>query len=140
MVKIEILHTPSAKYDASSSGGIINIVLKKGVKPGTSGTVNAEYSQGRYGNGGAGFSLNNNNGKLKRNLAYTFNRRKNFEDLASNRIFKDTILAQHAYTRYPSFSHFINAGIDYEINKNLNISYGARLSLGLNNNNSYKRY
>ncbi len=137
VVKIEILRTPSAKYDASSSGGIINIVLKKGVKPGTSGTVNAEYSQGRYGNGGAGFSLNNNNGKLKTNLGYAFYRRKNFEDLASNRIFKDTILSQHAYTRYPSFSHFINGGIDYEISKNLTIGYSTRLSLGLNNNNSY---
>jgi iron complex outermembrane receptor protein len=28
--KIEILRSPSAKYDASSSGGIVNVVLKKG--------------------------------------------------------------------------------------------------------------
>lgn len=27
--KIEILRTPSAKYDASGSGGMVNIVLKK---------------------------------------------------------------------------------------------------------------
>lgn len=134
--KIEVLRTPSAKYDASSSGGIINIVLKKGVKPGTSGTANVEYSQGRYSNGGAGFSLNNNNGKWKTNFAYTFYRRKNFEDLSSRRIFRDTVLAQHAYTKYPSVSNFINAGIDYEVNKNLNVSYSTRVSLGKNNNNS----
>ncbi|MFZ1529545.1 MAG: outer membrane beta-barrel protein [Ferruginibacter sp.] len=136
VVKIEILRTPSAKYDASSSGGIINIVLKKGVKLGTSGSVNAEYSQGRYTNGGAGFSLSNNNGKLKTNLAYSFYHRKNFEDLSSRRFFKDTILAQHAYTRYPSFSHFLNAGFDYEVNKKLSVSYGARVTAGRNNNNS----
>ena len=30
--KIEILRNPSAKYDAASSGGIVNIVLKKALK------------------------------------------------------------------------------------------------------------
>jgi hypothetical protein len=56
--KIEILRTPSAKYDAASSGGIVNIVLKKGVKLGTSGTINAGYFQGVYGTQTAGFNLN----------------------------------------------------------------------------------
>jgi outer membrane receptor protein involved in Fe transport len=32
--KIELLRTPSAKYDAASSGGIVNIVLKKRCKTG----------------------------------------------------------------------------------------------------------
>lgn len=32
IAKIEIVRTPSAKYDANSSGGIVNVVLKKGVK------------------------------------------------------------------------------------------------------------
>ena len=51
--KIEILRNPSAKYDAASSGGIVNIVLKKGVKLGSSGSVNVGYFQGvySYGNG-----------------------------------------------------------------------------------------
>ena len=39
--KIEILRNPSAKYDAASSGGIVNIVLKKGVKLGVNGSIDA---------------------------------------------------------------------------------------------------
>jgi hypothetical protein len=39
IASIEILRTPSAKYDASGSGGIVNIVLKKGVNIGLTGSV-----------------------------------------------------------------------------------------------------
>ncbi|MDZ7607522.1 MAG: hypothetical protein U5K79_18465 [Cyclobacteriaceae bacterium] len=35
--RIEIINNPSAKYDADSEGGIINIVLKKNENPGTNG-------------------------------------------------------------------------------------------------------
>src|SRR5687767_5254826 len=34
IASIEILRTPSAKYDASGSGGIVNVVLKKGIRLG----------------------------------------------------------------------------------------------------------
>src|SRR6218665_82594 len=39
--KVEILRTPSAKYDASGSGGVVNVILKKGVKIGLTGNLNA---------------------------------------------------------------------------------------------------
>ncbi|MEO6221293.1 MAG: TonB-dependent receptor plug domain-containing protein, partial [Ginsengibacter sp.] len=41
IASIEILRTPSAKYDAAGSGGIVNVVLKKGVKIGLTGSINA---------------------------------------------------------------------------------------------------
>lgn len=63
ILRIEILRTPSAKYDASGSGGIVNIVLKKGVKPGLTGSISAGMQQGTYGNHFAGLNLNNNTEK-----------------------------------------------------------------------------
>src|SRR4029078_3522570 len=48
--RIEIVRTPSEKYDASGGGGIINIVLKKGVKIGLTGSVTAGCQQGTYAN------------------------------------------------------------------------------------------
>jgi len=45
--RIEVLRTPSTKYDAASSGGIINIVLKKGVKLGRFGTLSSGFNQGK---------------------------------------------------------------------------------------------
>lgn len=48
IASIEILRTPSAKYDASGGGGIVNVVLKKGVKIGLTGSVNAGWQQGNW--------------------------------------------------------------------------------------------
>ena len=65
--KIEILRTPSAKYDASNGGGLVNVVLKKGIKIGLTGSVNAGINQGLYGNQFVGFNLSNNaNNGLKK--------------------------------------------------------------------------
>ncbi|MCF6407234.1 TonB-dependent receptor family protein [Chitinophaga filiformis] len=41
IAKIEIITSPSARYDAAGSAGIINIVLKKNIKEGLSGQVRA---------------------------------------------------------------------------------------------------
>lgn len=60
--RIEIMRTPSAKFDASGSGGIINIVLKKGVKLGLTGSVNVGAQQGVYGNQNAGVNMSYSDG------------------------------------------------------------------------------
>lgn len=37
--RVEVITNPSAKYDASASGGIVNVVMKKSDKPGYNGTL-----------------------------------------------------------------------------------------------------
>ncbi|MES2780538.1 MAG: outer membrane beta-barrel protein [Bacteroidota bacterium] len=39
--RIEVVTNPSAKYDASATGGILNVFLKKNAKPGYNGMINA---------------------------------------------------------------------------------------------------
>ena len=135
--KIEILRTPSAKFDASSSGGIVNIVLKKGVKLGTSGSVNAAYFQGVYSTQTAGFTINKGSGKLNSYLNYQFTKRNNFESLNSDRFISrdSSVLTQRSYTTYPSLNNYISAGADYAFTKKLNAGYDFRFSN--NNGNSY---
>lgn len=128
--KIEILRTPSAKFDASSSGGIVNIVLKKGVKLGTSGTVNAGYFQGIYATETAGFNINKGSGKINSYLSYQFTNRNNFEALNSiRRIDTDTSsLLQRSYTTYPSKNNYVSAGIDIAFTKKFNAGYDLRIT------------
>jgi iron complex outermembrane recepter protein len=46
--RIEIITNPGAKYEAEGNAGIIDIRLKQDKNLGTNGSVNANYSQGRY--------------------------------------------------------------------------------------------
>ena len=135
--KIEILRNPSAKYDAASSGGIVNIVLKKGIKLGSNGSVNAGYFQGVYATETAGFNINKSTGKINSYLSYQFTNRKNYEELNSDRLIKtdSSLLAQRAYTTYPAINNYISAGIDIAFTKKFNINYDLRLTP--NNNKSY---
>jgi len=132
--KIEILRNPSAKYDAASSGGIVNVVLKKGVKLGSNGTVNAGYFQGVYATETAGFNLNNNSGKLNSYLNYQFTNRNNFEELNSDRYIStdSSLLKQRAYTRYPSLSNYLGGGLDYAFTEKFNIAYDLRINQSAN--------
>jgi len=132
--KIEILRNPSAKYDAASSGGIVNIVLKKGVKLGSNGTVNAGYFQGVYATETAGFNLNNNSGKLNSYLNYQFTNRNNFEELNSDRYISadSSLLIQRAYTRYPALSNYIGGGLDYAFTEKFSMAYDLRINQSAN--------
>ena len=133
--KIEILRNPSAKYDASSSGGIINIVLKKGVKIGTNGSVNVGYFQGRLNTKTTGFNLNRSAGKVNTNFSYQFTDRNNFEELNSKRfIARDTsLVAQTSYTKYPVTNHYFSVGVDVELSKKWTVGYETRFSSNQNN-------
>ena len=93
--KIEILRTPSAKYDASGGGGIVNIVLRKGVKVGMTGSISTGWQQGIYGNKFLGFTLNNNNGSTSWYLNLNYNNRNSYEQYITHRQYStDRILTR----------------------------------------------
>lgn len=137
IAKLEIIRTPSAKYDASGGGGIVNVVLKKGVKIGLTGSVNAGLNQGVYGNQFIGFNLNNNSGKVNSYISTQFSIRNNYEQIKTNRKFAaDTLLSQDAYTRFPGTSSYLGYGIGYEFTKKWELNYDGRISVNSNTNNS----
>ncbi|MRG48424.1 TonB-dependent receptor [Chitinophaga sp. SYP-B3965] len=56
--KIEVIPNPPAEFEASSSGGIVHIILKKARRQGVTGTLSAQYKQqGKKPYAGAGVSL-----------------------------------------------------------------------------------
>ena len=137
IASLEILRTPSAKYDASGSGGIVNVVLKKGVKIGLTGSINAGLNQGKYGNQFAGINLNNNNGALTTYLNVQYSKRNNYEQLTTERWFSpDSLLRQDALTKYPANSYYLGYGIGYQFHKKWEINYDGRVSLNRFKNSS----
>ncbi|GAA4731513.1 outer membrane beta-barrel protein [Flavisolibacter ginsenosidimutans] len=115
---IEILRMPSAKYDASGSGGVVNIVLKKGIKIGLTGSINIGANQGHYGNQFAGFNLNNSDGKRAYYINVNYNRRNSFDRIQTDRFLsKDTLLQQDAFTTYPATNYFLSYGYSDSLGK-----------------------
>jgi hypothetical protein len=134
---LEILRTPSAKYDASGSGGVVNVVLKKGIKIGLTGSVNAGMQQGKYGTQFTGFNLNNSNGALSTYLNVQVTHKNTYDEIKTNRIFApDSLLSQDAKTIYPGNNYYLGFGLNYQLNKKWEISYDGRISLGNARNQS----
>lgn len=127
--RIEIMRTPSSKYDASSSGGIVNVILKKGVRIGLTGSLNAGMNQGTYGNQFAGVVVNNNNGKFSTSINLQVSNRATGEQLKTDRVFGgDSVLSQNAYTKYPGSSVYGSYSIGYMPGNKWDITYDGRIS------------
>lgn len=130
--RIEIMRTPSAKYDASGSGGAVNIVLRKGVKLGRTGSVTANMNQGRYGNQGVGVNLSNSNGSRSSYVNLNYSRRNNYEQLVTlRRLANGQTVSQDALTRYPAEVVFAGWGLGYEPTKRWSVSLDGRASHGV---------
>jgi len=73
--RVEVITNPSVAFDASTTGGIINVVLKKNTKPGYYGQVQGGVgSNDRY---QGGFNLNARDGRWSYNLSYNYNTGRN---------------------------------------------------------------
>lgn len=79
ILKIEVITNPPAKYEASGNGGLINIVLKKGISDSWKNATTISYNQNRY-----NFTTINNNffyNKNKLSFSGSINATKgNFEN------------------------------------------------------------
>ncbi|MDQ3291225.1 MAG: TonB-dependent receptor, partial [Bacteroidota bacterium] len=140
MIKtVEVITSPSARYDAEGSAGIINIVTKKNNLSGFSlnvdGSVGLRGSnlglRGSYRKGKMGFSLGGF-GRAMYNVKGSFanEQSSNFTDPATG-AFIQNITRQSADTRNRNMFGRYNFGWDYDINKNNFIT--ASLMFGVRN-------
>jgi len=84
---IEVISNPSARYDASTSGGIINLVLKKNKREGYNGLLSLGVgNNSRY---DATVNLDLKKGKWNLTTLYSLNATKNPLNGYANRITKD---------------------------------------------------
>lgn len=135
--RIEIIRTPSTKYDAASSGGIINIVLKKGMKLGRYGSVNAGMNQGIEGDRFAGFNLNNggNKGSWYINANYHRHGREETTSLF-RRLSADYNLDQDTRATNLEDQGNIGYGASVYFNEKLELAYDGRVNANWDHNAS----
>lgn len=127
--KIELVRTPSAKYDASGGGGVVNIILKKGVKIGLNGSVNLGNNQGVYGNQFIGLTLNNTTDKYNVYLNTQYNQNDGYSIVNTDRYLSmDTVLKQTAKTLSPNKSAYIGFGLGSNWTDRFELNYDARMS------------
>jgi hypothetical protein len=135
--KIELIRTPSAKYDASGGGGVVNIVLMKGIKLGVNGSVNTGFAQGLYGNQFIGFNLANNNDKLNSYVNAQYSNNNGYTILNSDRtVTLDTLLKQNARTVSPSTAMNVGYGLGKNFGDKWELNYDGRMSQNKSDNNT----
>lgn len=119
--RIEIITNPSVKYDASATGGILNIVMKRNGKPGYNGMIMAYVgTNDRY---GGMANLNVKSGKWNTSLMYSYNQSFNDNKGSTSRKQLDTVTGntigtfnQTNVARMFNLFNFGKIGIDYYIN------------------------
>ena len=81
--RVEIITNPSVKFDASTTGGILNVILKRNTKPGYNGVIMGGIgTNDRYNGMG---SLNVKQGKFNVSAMYNINTQTNYNDGFTNR-------------------------------------------------------
>jgi len=119
--RVEVITSPSARYDAEGSAGIINIILKKEREKGLNGSVtgNAGYPA----NYGLSSSLNYRKGSVNLFGSYGINFRENPGGGYTDRISQETIFTHIDNDRLRSnTSHNIRFGADFSLNENNQIT------------------
>jgi hypothetical protein len=135
--KIELIRTPSAKYDASGGGGVVNIVLMKGIKLGVNGSLNTGFAQGLYGNQFIGFNLANNNDKLNSYVNAQYSNNNGYTITNSDRsVTLDTLLRQNARSVSPSNAINMGYGFGKTLGEKWELNYDGRISQNKSDNST----
>ena len=135
--RIEIIRTPSSKYEASGAGGILNIVLKKGFKIGMIRNVNAGMNKGRYENNFLGADLNTSNARRSFHFNMNYSKRNFYEKIETTRKFsQDSVLNQSTYNIFPTKTFFSGYGYGTQSGQKWEFSIDGTFSIEKNHNST----
>lgn len=140
--KIELISLPPAKYDADGNAGLINIILKRNRKPGFSGNASLGlkyYLPGQsevfgnkvFGEINPAASFSYVSGKWSTFLNMNLNHDKHLEGFETDIFYPTQKWVQTDSAIYKYWNANINAGADYQVNKNLVIGFSFFLEKNL---------
>jgi len=121
--RIELITSPSAKYDASGSGGIINLITKKNTLDGFNGNV--QSSVDHLGGYASDFLLNYKRNKLSFFVGVDNNRRRNRGDVdyGTNYTSDQFLFTQTGLQQSARINTGFRTGVDYLPSRNDKISF-----------------
>jgi len=136
--QIELIPNPSAKYDATGGGGVINIILKKSKDIGFKANITESAAYGQDYRVNTGINLNYRTSKLNLFGSYSFADNKTPRLLDVDRTIGETALdVNYNSTTYLKNNSF-NIGTDYSISPKQTIGaliYGYHNKIGIDKNN-----
>lgn len=126
---IEVMSSPGAKYEATGTGGVINIILKKSKTEGVSGSINATAGT-RQENGSVNLTYKKNNvtlsgyfsGSDQLNVSTrTTNLRNSVDTATGNQFF----LGEHGNSDFNRYGYRTGVSLDWDVSPkdNLSISF-----------------
>ena len=127
--RVEVITNPSSRYDAEGQSGIINIVLKRNLRTGLNGSIDA--SAGSYNNYSTGVNLNYRDNRFNYQGSYSFNRRNNI----GGGLNRTTLLQNNSITNNTTESerlglnHRVRLGVDYYMGERTTWGVSGNLSL-----------
>ncbi len=133
--EIEIISSPSAKYDAVGNAGIINIRLKQGAYEGFNGAYNASFGYGRYHKANTGLNLSFKKKKFSIDGGYQYNNKEGLAQYYGYRTYTDpntelNTFKSDSYFRLPETSHSVFLKSQYNINPKSSLSLNLNTFIG----------
>ncbi len=140
--KVEVITNPSSKYDASSTGGIINIIMKKNRKAGLNGIASIGVGSPQVLNGN--LSLNYRKGKFNYFVSANYNQSGGIAKGEAYRQNKSEgkvtdFFNQHNETERDRKFKSVRFGADYFINKLNSVSITQSFVKGKFNNSEIQQ-
>ncbi|HVU55018.1 MAG TPA: TonB-dependent receptor [Puia sp.] len=137
--RIEIITTPTARYDAQGNSGIVNIVMKQNDKPGFNGSlVSTINSRGSY-----SLTADVNRSQKKLNLVFGYSlqqtRTLTLNNLARHNVAGNTDVITSGETRKHGPYQKIKTGLDYKPDSLTLIDLSGEAGWGYNYNPQYQR-
>lgn len=129
--KIDVVSNPSARYDAESKGGVLEIQLKSSLQTGMNGSVYANYRQNEFASTELGFNINVNHKKWILSTNYNFGYNNNYQKNTFKRDFtSDSSIIrfdEKSYDRNKFINHYANLSLKYNINDKNTIGIGGEI-------------
>jgi len=131
--RIEIITNPSVKYDASTMGGILNVIMKKNTKPGYNGMVMGGIGTNDRYNGMVNLNVKEN--RFNFFIMYNYSTQTNFNDGFTNRtnLYNGNVVGYYDQTNLARFKNtfqFGRVGFDYNINNRNSITLSGNYVQG----------